>query len=49
MLTRYYIEKAFFYMLEIVRTELISKYHDDLLAGHLEMDKIQELIVQKYY
>ncbi len=36
-------------MPEIVRTELISRHHDDLLAGHFGIDKTQELIAQKYY
>ncbi len=36
-------------MPEIVRTELISKYHDDPLAGHFGIDKRRELIARKYY
>ncbi len=36
------------YVLEIVKTELISKHHDDLLASHFGIDKTQELIAQKY-
>ncbi len=37
------------YVPKIVRTELISRHHDDPLAGHFGIDKTQELIAQKYY
>lgn len=37
------------YMSEIVKTKLISKYNNDLLAGHFTIDQKQELIAQKYY
>ncbi len=37
------------YVPEIVKTELISKHHDDLLAGYFGIDKIRELIARKYY
>ena len=37
------------YVPEILRTELISRHHDDLLAGHFDIKKIRELIAQKYY
>ncbi len=37
------------YVPEIVRTELISRHHDDPLAGHFGIDKTTELIAQKYY
>lgn len=33
-------------MSEIVKTELISKHHDDPLAGHFGINKTQELISQ---
>ncbi len=36
-------------MLEIVRTELISRHYNDPLAGHFRIDKTWELIAQKYY
>ena len=29
--------------------ELIRKYHDNLLAGHFEIEKIQDLFSRKYY
>ena len=29
--------------------ELISQYHDNLLAGHFGINKTRELIVRKYY
>ena len=34
---------------KIIRTELISRYYDDLLAGHFGIDKTKELISRKYY
>ena len=37
------------YVPEIIRTELISKHHDDLLAGHFGIEKTRELIARKYY
>ncbi len=35
-------------MPEIVKTELISRHHDDPLAGHFEINKTRELIAGKY-
>ena len=37
------------YVPEIIRTELISRHHDDPLAGHFGIEKTRELIAQKYY
>lgn len=37
------------YILKIVRTKLINKYHDNSLANHFGIDKTQELIIQEYY
>ena len=37
------------YVPEIIRTELISRYHDDPLAGHFGIEKTRELIARKYY
>ena len=34
---------------EIIRSEVITRHHDDLLAGHFGIDKIRELISRKYY
>ena len=34
---------------EIIRTELISRHHDDPLSGHFGIDKTRELIGRKYY
>ena len=34
---------------EIIRTELISRHHDDPLAGHFGIEKTRELIGRKYY
>ena len=37
------------YVLEIIWTELISRHHDNLLASHFEIKKIEELNTRKYY
>ena len=37
------------YVLEIIRAELISRHHNDLLAGHFGIKKTRELAAQKYY
>ncbi len=37
------------YVPKIIRTELISRHHDDLLAGHFGIEKTRELVVWKYY
>ncbi len=36
-------------MPEIVRINLICSHYDDSLAGHFGINKIRELIAQKYY
>ena len=37
------------YIPEIIRTEIISRYHNDPLAGHFSIKKTRELVSQKYY
>ena len=37
------------YIPEVIRMELISRRHDDLLAGHFGIKKTQELVARKYY
>ena len=37
------------YVPEIIRTELISRHHDNLLAGHFGIKKTRELVARKYY
>ena len=37
------------YVPKIICTELISRYHNDLLAGPFGIKKTRELIAQKYY
>ena len=37
------------YVLEIIRSEVISRHHDDPLAGHFGIDKTRELVGRKYY
>lgn len=41
--------KTLAYILEIVKTELISKHYDNLLIRHFRINKTQKLITQKYY
>lgn len=42
-------QKYLSYVPERIGTRLISRHHDDLPAGHYGIDKIKELIAQKYY
>ena len=37
------------FVLEVIRTELISQHHYDLLAGHFGINKTRELFSWKYY
>ena len=37
------------YVPEIIRSEVISRHHDDPLAGHFGIDKTRELVGRKYY
>ena len=37
------------YVPEIIRSEVISCHHNNLLAGHFGIDKTRELVGQKYY
>ena len=37
------------YVPEIIRSEIISRHHNDHLAGHFGIDKTRELVGQKYY
>ena len=41
--------KGLAYMLEIIRTEVINKHHNDPLAGSFKIKKTQELVARKYY
>ena len=41
--------QGFSYVPEIIQTELISRHHDDPLAGHFGIEKTQELLSRKYY
>ena len=34
---------------EAIRTEIISRHHDDLLAGYFGIDKTKDLVGRKYY
>ncbi len=37
------------YVSEIICKELISRYHDDPLAGHFAVEKTRELVARKFY
>ena len=37
------------YIPEIIKTELISRYHDYSLVGYFGIKKTQELVARKYY
>ena len=37
------------YVPEIIRSKVISRHHDDPLAGHFGIDKTRELVNRKYY
>ena len=37
------------YVPEIIRTELISKHHNNLSAGHFGIEKTHKLVARKYY
>ena len=37
------------YVSEIIRSEVISRHHDDPLVGHFGIDKTRELVGRKYY
>ena len=41
--------RGLLYIPEIIRSEVISCHHDDLLAGHFGINKTRELVSQKYY
>ncbi len=37
------------YVPKVIRSELISRHHDNPLAGHFGIEKTRELIARKYY
>ncbi len=37
------------YVPKVIRSELISRHHNDALVGHFGIKKTQELIARKYY
>ena len=41
--------QGLFYVSEIIRTKLISRHDNNLLAGHYEIKKTQKLVARKYY
>ena len=40
--------QGLFYVPEIIRIELISRHHNNQFAGHFDIEKTRELILQKY-
>ena len=42
-------QQGLLYIPEIIRTKLISRYHNDLLVGHFSIKKTRELVARKYY
>ncbi len=41
--------ESLLYLPEIIRTEIISRHHEDPLAGHFGIGRTRELVVRKYY
>ena len=41
--------EGFLYLPEIIKTEMISRHHDDPLVGHFRVEKTRKLDTQKYY
>ena len=41
--------QGFPYVPKVICSELISRYHDDPLAGHFDIEKTRKLIAKKYY
>ncbi len=37
------------YVPKVIRSELISRHYNDILAGHFGIEKTRELIARKYY
>ncbi len=37
------------YVPKVIRSELISRYHDNRLKGHFDIKKTLELIARNYY
>ncbi len=37
------------YIAKVIRSELISRHHDDSLVGHFGIEKTRKLIARKYY
>lgn len=37
------------YVPEIIQSELISQHHNNPLTGHFRIEKIRELMAQKYF
>ena len=41
--------QGLFYAPKIIQIKLISQHYNNLLVSHFDIEKIQELIAQKYY
>lgn len=41
--------EGLFYVFQVIRTKLIGRHNDNLLAENFRIDKTRVLIIQKYY
>ena len=41
--------QSFFYILRIIWAKFISRHYDNLPASYFDIEKIYELVTQKYY
>ncbi len=44
-----FYDQSLLYILKVICSNLINKYHNDPLADHFEIAKTQALITRKYY
>lgn len=44
-----FLYQGFLYIPEVIWTKLIRRHHNNPLSSHFGIDKVQELIVRKYY
>ena len=41
--------QSLLYVPKLIKTKLISRHHNDPLAGHFDIEKTWELVARKYY
>lgn len=49
IIERVFHQKSILYLLKIIKTKIISRYHDDLLANNFKSVKTLEFIAQNNY